>query len=112
MRCPTSRPEAATADKQMLAAVAQKSLEYTYTSFKPINQPANPPCDKPTRDDSPVPRITPTTTELFRQHYGRQIEGLHIDMYEIGAHEVATIDHQENRVYHIGLNVGDTFRTN
>ncbi|PIA99208.1 hypothetical protein CB0940_02563 [Cercospora beticola] len=108
-RRPSSLREAAGAEEQMLAAVAQRSLEYTHTSFNPINQPANPPCDKPTRHDSPVPRITPTTTELFRQHYGRQIECLHIDMYELGAHEVATIDHQENRVYHIGLNTGGSY---
>ncbi|GIZ46662.1 hypothetical protein CKM354_000978000 [Cercospora kikuchii] len=105
----SSRTEAAGAEKEMLAAVAQRSLEYTYASFKPINQPASAALDTPTRHDSPVPRIAPTTTELFRQHYGRQIEGLHIDMYEIGAHEVPTIDHHENRVYHIGLNTGGSY---
>ncbi|PPJ58650.1 hypothetical protein CBER1_03526 [Cercospora berteroae] len=108
-RRPSSQQEAVTAEEQMLAAVAQKSLEYSDTSSKSINRPASATLDKPTGRDSLVPRIAPTTTELFRQHYGRQIEGLHIDMYEVGAHHVATMDHQENRVYHIGLNTGGSY---
>ena len=40
------------------------------------------------------------------QHYGRTIPEITIDMYEVGEHELDSLNQDEGRVYHIGINVG------
>ncbi|KAM3423023.1 hypothetical protein BST61_g496 [Cercospora zeina] len=103
-RLPNPQQEAGEASKQTLPAANASTP--TSTAFKAANHLPN---DKPASHAALVPRIVPTTSETFRQHYGRQIPDLRIDMYEIGEHELAAIDHHENRVYHIGLNNGGSY---
>ncbi|KAF2216509.1 hypothetical protein CERZMDRAFT_104765 [Cercospora zeae-maydis SCOH1-5] len=96
-------------DKAEASDKQTSTPNYMYTALKAANHLPNPPCDKPASHRPLVPLIIPTTSETFRQHYGREIQDLRIDMYELGEHELATIDHDENRVYHIGLNTGGSY---
>ncbi|USW49379.1 hypothetical protein Slin15195_G026980 [Septoria linicola] len=82
---------------------------YTYTSFTPINKRSGPLPNTPSSDHEPPMCILPTTSETFRQHYGRHIPEIKIDMYEVGEHELDGLEQDERRVYHIGLNKGGSY---
>ena len=84
----------------------ETSPAYAYTAFTPINshRPAASQVPSDHYDEAP-PRILPTSSEKFMQHYGRTIPEITIDMYEVGEHELESLDQNEGRVYHIGINV-------
>ncbi|KAL9533389.1 hypothetical protein SMMN14_02036 [Sphaerulina musiva] len=85
------------------------SPAYTVASFLPINK--SPSGTQTAASTSPEPgtRISPLTSETFRQHHGRHISDISIDMYEVGEHELECLDEDERRVYHIGLNTGGSY---
>lgn len=82
------------------------SPAYTVASFLPINKsPSGTQTAASGTSPEPGTRISPLTSETFRQHHGRHISDISIDMYEVGEHELECLDEDERRVYHIGLNV-------
>lgn len=84
----------------------EASSAYTYASFTPINMCRSPASQiTPVSYDEAQPRILSTTSETFRQHYGRNIPEITIDMYEVGEHELDRLNQAEGRVYHLGINV-------
>lgn len=91
-------------------SVAAKSILHLHSlSFEALETPyrKDPATTTPVNRRDAVHRVMATDSEVFAQRYQRRMLDFNIDMYDIDETQIASVDKDDGRMYHIGHKVRD-----